>query len=325
MDSEAFQTVADSARTTKAPARAVSIGVVFITHCAKQHLPNSLPPILASPLKPRTLVVNSSSDDGTVDLAKEMGAEVLVVPRNEFNHGATRELARRQIGTDIVVMMTPDAYAVSPEMLERLVGPLRTGAAAASYARQIPHKGAGFFEAFPREYNYPAESHIRSLQDLPLYGPRLYLTSDTCMAWSNSVLDEIGGFPPALVSEDAIVTAKLLKHGYRVAYVAEAIVHHSHRYTLLQEFRRYFDTGYGRRQMKSLTFEQREEAHGSKFARAMFTKLWDENPVLLPYAAAQIISKYVGYKLGTFGHRLPVRLRRALSAQDFYWNSIWIQ
>jgi rhamnosyltransferase len=39
------------------------------------------------------------------------------------------------------------------------------------------------------------------------------------------------------------VAARLLMAGKRVAYVAEACVHHSHNYSLVQEFRRYFDTG----------------------------------------------------------------------------------
>ena len=78
--------------------RASSVGVVVITHAAREHLGRCLPPILGSPLAPRVLVVNSSSGDGTVEEALRLGAEVLVVPRGEFNHGTTREVARKQLG-----------------------------------------------------------------------------------------------------------------------------------------------------------------------------------------------------------------------------------
>ena len=71
-----------------------SIGVAVITHNARQHLSKCLPPWLQSPLKPKVLVVNSSSKDGTVECAKEMGADVLIIPRHEVNHGKTREKAR---------------------------------------------------------------------------------------------------------------------------------------------------------------------------------------------------------------------------------------
>ena len=93
------------------------------------------------------VVVNSSSQDGTVEEAQRFGADVLVVPRHKFNHGLTREQARIHLGTDIVVMMTPDAYAVDSHMLTHLIEPLVSDQAAASYARQIPHEGAHVLEA----------------------------------------------------------------------------------------------------------------------------------------------------------------------------------
>ncbi|HEY4831864.1 MAG TPA: glycosyltransferase family 2 protein, partial [Waddliaceae bacterium] len=61
--------------------------MAIITHNAKHHLPCCLPPLLQSSLKPRVLVVNSSSNDGTVEQAQSLGAETLVIPRADFNHG----------------------------------------------------------------------------------------------------------------------------------------------------------------------------------------------------------------------------------------------
>ena len=123
-----------------------SIGVAVITHAARRHLPHCLPPYLSSPLRPRILVVNSSSGDGTVELARELGAETLVIPRRAFNHGSTRELARRHLATDIVCMATPDAYPVDEQMLGKLVAPLLEGRASVAYARQVPREAAGTLE-----------------------------------------------------------------------------------------------------------------------------------------------------------------------------------
>jgi rhamnosyltransferase len=55
----------------------LSVGVAVVTHRAREHLARCLPPLLASPLRPRVLVVNSSSGDGTVEEARRLGAEVL--------------------------------------------------------------------------------------------------------------------------------------------------------------------------------------------------------------------------------------------------------
>ncbi|WP_457618560.1 glycosyltransferase, partial [Lutibacter sp.] len=225
----------------------LSTGVIIPTHNAQHHLKQCLLPVLASPLKPSILIIDSSSKDNTVKLAKQMGVETLVIPQKEFNHGATRELARKHLNTDIVVMMTQDAYPQSSDFLEYLIAPLLEGKAAVSYARQIPHKGADFFESFPRQFNYPEKSHIRGIKDLETYGSYTFFCSDSCAAWVNSALDEIGGFFPVLTNEDTFAVAKLLNKGHHIAYVAEAVVHHSHRYSLLEEFKRYFDTGYTRR------------------------------------------------------------------------------
>ena len=149
----------------------ITVGVAVITHNARKHLSYCLPPLLQSPLNPRVLVVNSSSQDGTVEQAKASGAEVLVVKRADFNHGSTRERARKFLGTDIVVMVTPDAYAVDKDVLGKLIDPLLHGQAKIAYARQLPHDGANFFEAFSRAFNYPAESHVRGIDDAPTYGP----------------------------------------------------------------------------------------------------------------------------------------------------------
>jgi rhamnosyltransferase len=300
-----------------------SIGVVIVTHRSRQHLASCLPPVLASPLRPRVLVVNSSSEDGTVELAREMGAETLVVPRPEFNHGATRELARRHIGTDIVVMMTPDAHAVSSDFLEKLVQPLREGVASVSYARQIPRDGAGLFEAFPRHFNYPATSELRGREDVARLGSYTVFCSNACAAWVNRALDEVGGFPTVLSLEDTAAVSKLIAKGHRVAYVADAVVRHSHSYSLAQEFRRYFDTGYARHAMgRAALFGQSDERHGRKFASALLAQLMRERPAAIPYALCNIATKYLGYRLGRRGHLMPVALASACSGQDYYWSSV---
>ena len=299
-----------------------TVGVAFITHTAKHHLPHCLPPLLNSPLNPRVVVVNSSSGDGTVELAKEMGAETLVIPRKEFNHGTTREKARKYLGTDIVVMMTPDAYLQGSSMLEELILPILKKEAAITYARQIPHKGANFFEAFPRFYNYPEKSELRSIEDIKKYGVYTFFCSDSCAAYSNKVLDSIGGFPSVLIGEDTYAVAKALRLGFKVAYQAEAIVCHSHTYSLRQEFYRHFDTGLERSNYKELfKGAGRDEARGVDYVKKMFKSLIADRPLSLFYGVAHCASKWMGYRLGVLCKKAPVFVKKCFTGQDFYWVS----
>ncbi|NGX42993.1 MAG: hypothetical protein K940chlam7_01283 [Chlamydiae bacterium] len=299
-----------------------SIGVAVITHHAKHHLSNCLPPFLESPLHPRVLVVNSSSNDGTIETAQELGADTLVIPRKEFNHGSTREKARKYLGTDIVVMLTPDAYAIDNQVLEKLVQPIVTAKTAVAYARQISHNETDFFEAFPREFNYPTQSHIRGLDDAKTYGIYTFFCSNSCAAYSNQALDEIGGFQSVLLGEDTVAVASLLRKGYKIAYVSEAVVKHSHRYSILEEFQRHFDTGLARNEYQHLISVGGSDSNrGKEYVREMIKRLAKEKPHLLPYAFTHIIAKWLGYTIGSFSVKAPSWLKKALSSQDFYWTS----
>ncbi|MEK0085495.1 glycosyltransferase family 2 protein [Benzoatithermus flavus] len=296
-----------------------SIGVVVVTHAARRHLERCLPPLLRSPLRPRVLVVNSSSGDGTVELAEAMGAETFVVPRASFNHGLTRELARRRLGTAVVAMLTPDAYPVRDDFLERLTAPVRDGHAAVAYGRQIPREDAAPVERLGRIFNYPATSHVRSLTDWPQHGGYTHFCSNACAAWSNAALDAIGGFKATLVSEETIAAAELLARGHKIAYVAEAVVVHSHAQSLEDAFRRQFDIGYTRRLHADLLLaRERDEVRGRQFATMALRKAAVAE---LPRVVAHLAVSWLGYRIGMAGPRLPQAVARRLSGQDYYWTS----
>ena len=250
-----------------------------------------------------------------------MGAETLVVPRSSFNHGLTREAARKALNSEIIVMMTPDAYPCNAELLSKLIRPLLLGQASIAYARQIPHEKSGFFSSFARSFNYPDKSEIRSLSDLKSCGPYTFFCSNSCAAYDNRALERIGGFSEALIGEDALAAAKILRSGGRIAYVAEACVRHSHDYTLLQEFKRHFDTGLFRREQSALLASSKDQGRGAAYARALFAKMAKEALWKLPYGLLHLICKWAGYEIGRRGGGLPLLFKKALSSQDYYWES----
>lgn len=297
------------------------VGVVVITHRARELLPRCLPPLRESPLSPRILVVNSDSRDGTVEVARELGAEVLVVPRHAFNHGTTRELARRHLGTPVVVMLTPDVRPL-PGMLERLVRPILAGEAAVAYARQLPRGGADPIERFGRLFAFPERSEVRGLDDYARCGTAAHYCSNACAAWWQPALDAVGGFPPTLVSEETVTVVRLLERGYRIAYVADALCEHSHPTSLLADFRRQFDVGWTRsRYARELLSRGRDEERGRAYLRGLLRHLRREAPHLLPYALLHTAVRYAGYRLGRMAVHWPVRFCRPFSSQDYFWDS----
>lgn len=301
--------------------KSFSIGCVVLTYQAESYIERCLIPLIRSPLKPRILVVDSSSKDKTVELAKRFGVETLVIPQSEFNHGKTREMARNMLGTDIVCMLTQDAYFFDEHALTNLIKPIVEKQACLSYARQLPHHGAGFFETFHRHFNYPEAGHIRSIGDVAHYGVYTFFCSNSCAAYLNSALDSIGGFEDVLLGEDTVAAAKLLHKGERIAYAADAKVYHSHDYGLADEFRRNFDTGIARKGYSHLLQAGGSDSrHGLKYVKAMFASLVNEAPHLLPYGALQIASKWSGYHLGKASHRAPHWFKKVFSSQKYYWK-----
>ena len=303
-------------------ADAMTVGVAIVTLNAEHEVEPALRVVLASPAVKRCLVLDSSSTDGTVALARRLGAEVHLLPRAEFNHGATREKARKLLGTDIVVLLTQD---VIPEIdfIAPLIEPIQRGNAVVAYSRQLPHLGAGFLEAFPREFNYPAESDLRSIADTARHGVYAFFCSDSAAAYLNSALDGIGGFEPILTNEDYFAVARLLRAGGSIAYAAGSRVRHSHRYTLMQEFKRYFDTGYVRAENSWVNdLVGQAESRGASFAKVMLRRLGQSAPYLIPYALLQTGVKWVGYRVGYLSLRMPLWWCRWLSSQRYYWHSI---
>ena len=277
-----------------------TIGCAIVTYRAKNHIRKVLAPLLKSPLKPKILVLDSSSHDGTLEIAKELGVDTLIIPQSEFNHGTTRELARHHLATDIVVMITQDAYLSDEFTLEKLVDPLINNKAVVSYARQIPHKNAGFFESFAREFNYPPKSQLRRLEDLPTNGVFTFFCSNSCAAYINDKLDEIGGFSSVILGEDTVAVAKLIRRGYSIAYAAEALVYHSHCYSLKQEFKRSYETGMARKSYRELLAGGGSDSkRGLEYAKTMLKQLLKRSPHLIPYAVAHIFAKWLGYRLGS--------------------------
>ncbi len=75
-------------------------------------------------------------------------------------------------------------------------------------------------------------------------GIKTFFFSNVFSAIRRKEFEEIGGFPENVIMfEDMLFAAKLIERGYKIAYVPEAKVIHSHDYSLVQQFRRYYQAG----------------------------------------------------------------------------------
>ncbi|MEI7530052.1 MAG: glycosyltransferase family 2 protein [Elusimicrobiota bacterium] len=270
------------------------------------------------------IVIDSSSDDGTAELARGLGARVLVVPRKDFDHGGTRALAAREAGGEILVYLTQDAVLAGTQAIARLAAPFAGGdKIGCAFGRQLPHPGADIFGRALRYFNYPAAPHVRRLRDRARYGIKTAFISDSFSAYSREALREAGWFKDGLImGEDTCAGARLLIAGYGIAYVAGAEVFHSHNYTAWQEFKRYFDIGVLHRDEHWLleTFGG-AEGEGVKFMLAGLRFLGANGAALrAPEFILRTGLKYLGYKAGFFHGALPRAAVKRLSMNGSWWD-----
>lgn len=269
------------------------------------------------------LVVDSSSADRSVEIAREYGAEVISIARSEFDHGGTRTMLARQAKGDFLVFFTQDAILASRDALQLLVTPLQDGTVACSYGRQLPNIDASPVAAHLRLFNYPPESLQRAYDDRSRYGLKTIFISNSFAAYRKDRLEEVGYFKNGLIfGEDTCTLGRILAAGHKVAYVGEAAVYHSHNYTMRAELRRSFDIGVLHSREKWLldTYGQAEGVGAQYVRSAVKDLLGAKHYLLIPDCLLRSMVKLIGYKLGRSYKILPATWRPVLSMNRLWWK-----
>lgn len=269
------------------------------------------------------LVVDSGSKDETVKIAEDFAATIIEIPQEAFDHGGTRSMAAKQAMGSILLFFTQDAVPETDYVLEKLVEPLlQDSSIALSYGRQLPNADASLSATALRMFNYPPKSVTRNFSDKEKLGLKTAFVSNSCAAYRKSCLEEVNFFPENLIfGEDTCTAGKLLQLGYKIAYIADAAVFHSHNYTLIQEFRRSFDIGVLHRSEQWLcdTFG-RAEGEGFKYIRYELSMLLSKKQFhLLPLFFCRNLTKFIGYNFGTRYGTLPQWILPKISMNRGWW------
>lgn len=278
-----------------------------------------------SALLKNSLVVSSGASNGDLSAARDRGFEIYQIPATTFDHGGTRQQAVVTIATncDLIIFMTQDAILASPTSLENLIAMFDDASVAAAWGRQLPHDNATTVAAHARHFNYPAQSRCIGADDIKYIGIKAAFCSNSFAAYRVSALEKVGGFPsPVVLGEDMYVAAKLLEAGFRIAYVATAVVYHSHNYLPWQEFSRYFDTGaFHAANPWLLERFGKPSDEGRRFVISELRYLWKNSPWSIPRAILATCCKYLGYKLGTHFRTLPATWPARLGMNKTYWKN----
>lgn len=268
------------------------------------------------------IIIDSSSDDNTTAIATELDCKTAIIDRASFDHGGTRNYGARLATGNILLFLTQDVIPYNDHLIENLIAPLLDSQAAASFARQIAKTDANPPEQFARRFNYPSIHSIKSADDLSAMGIKTFFFSNACSATIKEAYYEVGCFPEKIImNEDMILAAKLILSGKNIAYCPDAMVWHSHNYSINQYFKRYFDIGAAFSMSKWLLNYAKAEEEGIYFVIKQLQYLISEHHVCwIPYSLTLIMAKFLGYKLGIAQNKLPVKLKKYFSANKNFWN-----
>src|SRR4030095_16264066 len=127
---------------------------------AEKQLPKLIQSIQDQTQQPEKIwIIDSSSTDATVQIAKAAGWNVHIIPRKEFNHGHTRNLFMELEYGEVYLYLTQDAVPGDSSTFKRLLEVFKTDSSAGlAYGRQLPHPEATPFGAHARIFNYPEKT-----------------------------------------------------------------------------------------------------------------------------------------------------------------------
>ncbi|WP_057940488.1 glycosyltransferase family 2 protein [Algoriphagus resistens] len=272
----------------------------------------------------RLIVIDSGSTDGTLDLINEETCDLIQIDKKDFDHGGTRQMAaERYPDADVFVFLTQDAILADADAIKVMVEALKGNAELGMvYGRQLPHKNAKVLETHARLFNYPAESKVKGMEDADRYGIRTISCSNSFAAYRKTAFFEVNGFPTgSILGEDVLIAGKMLLDGWKMAYLSNSKIHHSHDYSAIEEFKRYFDIGVFHVNNQWI-FENfgRAESEGLKYLKSELKYTFKHNPLLIPKCLIATGAKLIGYKLGLHYQSLPVGLRKSFSMTKAYWS-----
>jgi len=177
------------------------------------------------------ILVDSGSTDATVSIAREHGACVVHIEKEEFTFGRSLNVGCEAAKGDVLVFISAHCIPTTDAWLEPLIRPIEEGLCDYTYGRQVGHETSRFSERQVFAH-YFGESSRLPQQGFFCNNANAAIRAEI---WRKHRFDEaVTGL------EDMVLAKAVVNAGGRIGYVAESAVTHIHDETLKQTQRRYY-------------------------------------------------------------------------------------
>lgn len=199
------------------------------------------------------VIVDSGSQDTTLDICREYTENILQIPHQEFHHGKTRNLGAERATGEFLVFTAQDAIPIGNNWLYKLLSPISEGQASAVSARQIPRADSDLFSCWSywshnlgylgHDWDHICNNSLfKNFDDLDIQAKRTMASLDTvCLGIRKSIFTSYKF--QADYAEDLDLGIRLIKDGHSLLFQTSNAVIHSHtRHPMYYLKRSYTDT-----------------------------------------------------------------------------------
>ncbi len=197
--------------------------------------------------------VDSGSTDDSINIMKKYPCKLFEIKPEEFGHGKTRNYGASKGVGEYILFLTQDALPADDCWLQNFIDGMKSDKEiVGGFGKHIPYPDCNeidkrdlklHFEGFGAQntvYKLSTASDIERYRDDEGFRHFMAFYSDnnSCMRrdiWEKYPYDDVD------FAEDQIWARKMIEHGYKKLYCANAVVYHSHNYPLETYYNRYYD------------------------------------------------------------------------------------
>ena len=179
------------------------------------------------------LVIDSGSTDRTLEIVKQFPHRLIQIEPTQYYPGSVLNMAIKKARGELIVFQNSDAVPLRHDTLGNLIKAFDDPVNQAALTRQLPR---------PEADTWVRHDYAQSFPDADKTPPWITLSLPMA-AMRKSIWQQHPFYTDAWASEDTEWGQWAVNNGQNIKYVKNALVMHSHNYTLKQVYGRKFVEG----------------------------------------------------------------------------------